>query len=218
MRAAVSLAVPAGLLSSGISPLSAFGIVWMSTGARHGQSYSTFAANGQRGSRLGAGARIGLVTGFWQHGLLLAVSGVWLFVQRIILHQPNQIDLVYTAFLEAFQEKANESMAGMAPPTRRRCSLRLSTCKLLFCLPKGMPVYGHFQSQETVCSWSCLPWAVAHWARVFKPGAGDQRFKILTCGTTVYSRLAKDARSTWNLIPLLHNLLRCHQASYHPPR
>ena len=56
---------------------------------------------------IGAGARIGLVTGLIAGWLAFGVSGIWLFVQRVFLHQAGQIDAVYTAFLDAFRAEGS---------------------------------------------------------------------------------------------------------------
>jgi hypothetical protein len=113
LRAAFALAVPAGVLSSGISPLSTLGIFWMVAGAA---GAVTLYLRSQRPAwiTLGAGARIGLVTGLIGGWIAFGVSGIWLFVQRVILHQGAQIDSVYKAFLDAFEQKAHESMSGMS--------------------------------------------------------------------------------------------------------
>jgi hypothetical protein len=112
LRAALAIAVPAGLLSSGISPLSALGIFWMAGGAA---AAVTLYLRSQRPAwiTLGAGARIGLVMGLIGGWIAFGVSGIWLFVQRVILHQSGQIDSVYKAFLDAFEQKAHESMSSM---------------------------------------------------------------------------------------------------------
>jgi hypothetical protein len=113
LRAALAIAVPAGLLSSGISPLSALGIFWMTGGAA---AAVTLYMRSQRPAwiTLGAGARIGLVTGLIGAWIAFGASGVWLFVQRVIFHQAGQLDSLYQAFLDAFEQKAHESIASMA--------------------------------------------------------------------------------------------------------
>ncbi len=113
MRAALALAVPAGLLSSGVSPLSALGIFWMA-GAAAWAVVVYMRSQRPAWITIGAGARIGLVTGLIAAWLMFGVSGIWLFVERVFLHQSGQIDVVYTAFLTTFEQKAQESMSGMS--------------------------------------------------------------------------------------------------------
>jgi len=79
LRAALMLAVPAGLLSSGVSPLSPFGVVWAAAGAA---CAVTLYVRHQRAAwiTIGAGARIGLVTGLMAAWLAFGVSGGVLLV------------------------------------------------------------------------------------------------------------------------------------------
>jgi hypothetical protein len=91
MRAAIALAVPAGLLSSGISPLSWLGLVWM--GAAAVWAVRLYMRS-QRPAwiTIGAGARLGLVTGILAAWLAFAVSGTVFFVQRVVYHHASAID------------------------------------------------------------------------------------------------------------------------------
>jgi hypothetical protein len=113
MRAALALAIPAGLLCSSVSPLSSMEIFWMAGAAVWAV---TLYMRSQRPAwiTIGAGARIGLVTGLIACWVAFGASGLWLFIQRVFLKQGGQIDTVYKAFLDAFQEKMQESMASMA--------------------------------------------------------------------------------------------------------
>jgi hypothetical protein len=91
MRAAVALAIPAGLLCSLFSPVSIFGLLWMSVAAAWTVSLYL---RSQRPAwiTIGAGARIGLVTGLLGGWMAAATSGVTLFVMRFILHQGGSLD------------------------------------------------------------------------------------------------------------------------------
>jgi RNA polymerase subunit RPABC4/transcription elongation factor Spt4 len=136
MRAAVVFAVPAGLFSSGISPLSPFGLVWMTTGAALAV---VLYIRSQKPAwiTIGAGARIGLVTGLLAAWLTFGVSGGWLFVQRNVLHQPTQIDLVYGAFVEAFQQKVHDSISRMAPADAAQVQPTIAHMQALILSPEG---------------------------------------------------------------------------------
>ena len=70
LRAAMLLAIPAGLLSCGISPVSILGLFWMSAAAAWAV---TIYVRGQRPAwiTMGAGARIGLVTGLLAGALVV---------------------------------------------------------------------------------------------------------------------------------------------------
>jgi len=91
IRSVLVLAVPAGLLCSLFSPVSLFGLLWMSVAA-------AWAVNlylrSQRPAwiTVGAGARIGLVTGLLGGWMAAAASGLTLFVMRYILHQGKELD------------------------------------------------------------------------------------------------------------------------------
>jgi hypothetical protein len=65
---------------------------------------------------IGAGARIGLVTGLLGSWLAFGASGGTLFVERFVLHQSSQIDELYkTSFFEPFQQKFQQSISSMDP-------------------------------------------------------------------------------------------------------
>src|SRR5579872_2708327 len=84
MRAAVAFAVPAGLLSSGISPLSVLGVLWMA-GAALWAVITYMRSQSPAWITMGAGARIGLVTGLIAGWLAFGFSGAGLFVTRVIM-------------------------------------------------------------------------------------------------------------------------------------
>jgi hypothetical protein len=90
-RAAVALAVPAGLLCSLFSPVSIFGLLWMSVAAAWAVALYL---RSQRPAwiTIGAGARIGLVTGLIGGWMAAAASGMTLFVMRFFLHQGKTLD------------------------------------------------------------------------------------------------------------------------------
>lgn len=115
MRAAVALAVPAGLLSSEISPLGGLlGIFWVAGAAAWAV---VLYARRQRPLRItvGAGARIGLVTGLLAGWLAFAVSGAEMFVTRVVLHKGNETDTVWRQVVDATEQNVQqfETQAGM---------------------------------------------------------------------------------------------------------
>ena len=123
LRAALALAVPAGLLSSGISPLSTLGIFWMAGGAA---AAVTLYLRSQRPAwiTLGAGARIGLVTGLIGGWIAFGASGIWLFVQRVILHQSGQIDSMYQFFWMRLNRRRTNQCRAWRRPTQHSCGAR----------------------------------------------------------------------------------------------
>jgi hypothetical protein len=90
-RSALSLAVPTGLLCSLFSPVSIFGLLWMAVAAAWAVALYL---RSQRPAwiTIGAGARIGLVTGLLGGWMAAAASGVTLFVMRFVLHEGKTID------------------------------------------------------------------------------------------------------------------------------
>jgi len=112
LRAALMFAVPAGLLSSAISPMSFFGLFWMSAAAAWAV---VLYVRGQRPAwiTIGAGARIGLVTGLMGGWLAFSASGGALFLERYVFHQSSQIDADWKARVDMSQQMGQQWTAGM---------------------------------------------------------------------------------------------------------
>ncbi len=100
LRAAMLLAIPAGVLSSDLSVIGqSLGLVWMVSCAvwavvlygRH-----------VRLSRItkGVGSRIGLMTGLFACWITLALNGVNLWAARFVFHQNGRLDSEWTAFVD----------------------------------------------------------------------------------------------------------------------
>jgi hypothetical protein len=114
MRSAVLLAIPAGLLSSGLSPVGIFGLFWMAAAAAWAVVLYV-RGQGPAWITIGAGARIGLVTGLLAAWLAFSVSGGTLFVQRFVLHQASQIDSEWKNRVQTSQQMTQEWTAEMEP-------------------------------------------------------------------------------------------------------
>lgn len=112
IRVALMLGVPAGLLSSGASPLSIFGLLWM-TAAAAWAVLLYVRSQGPAWITAGAGARIGLVTGMIGAWLAFAASGGALFVQRYSMHQSGQIDSEWKTRVDASQQVTQQLMSSM---------------------------------------------------------------------------------------------------------
>lgn len=113
IRAIIALAVPAGLLSSGMSPLSPLGIVWMAAAAVWAV---VLYVRSQRSAWIttGAGARIGLVTGLIAAWLSFGFSGLGLFVTRAVLHQGKQIDSTWNEVVVRLYQQLETQMTAPA--------------------------------------------------------------------------------------------------------
>lgn len=112
LRAAMLLAIPAGLLSCGISPVGILGLFWMSAAAAWAV---TIYVRSQRPAwiTMGAGARIGLVTGLLAGALAFTVSGGALFIERFLLHQAGVIDTEWQARVDASNQLTQQLAAQM---------------------------------------------------------------------------------------------------------
>ena len=91
LKAALMLAIPAGLLSNGLSPLNIFGLFWMAAAAAWAV---VLYVRSQRPAwiTVGAGARIGLVTGLLGGWTAAGATGASLFAMRFFFHQGKTID------------------------------------------------------------------------------------------------------------------------------
>jgi hypothetical protein len=125
LRAALLLAVPAGLLSSEASEAGRLGMLWMAAAAAWAV---VLYMRGQRPAwiTVGAGARIGLVTGLLACWLAFGVSSGQLFVQRFVLHQSSQIDAAWKAYVEASQQLTAQMGLGDAAQMQAQKAWMLS--------------------------------------------------------------------------------------------
>jgi RNA polymerase subunit RPABC4/transcription elongation factor Spt4 len=96
LRLAMLLAVPAGLLSCGQSPLWPLSLLWMAAAAAW---TVTLYARRQRPGwiTVGAGARIGMVTGLIAGWLTFALSSTTLYALRYAFRQGKEMDDAYSA-------------------------------------------------------------------------------------------------------------------------
>jgi len=94
LRLALMLAVPAGVLCSALSPVNILGLVWMAAAAAWAV---VLYVRSQQAPwiTLGAGARIGLVTGIFGGWTAGAVTGMTLVVKRFLLHQGHEYDALW---------------------------------------------------------------------------------------------------------------------------
>lgn len=98
LRSAMLLAIPAGLLSSGESPVALLSLFWMAAAAAWAV---TLYVRKQRAAwiTIGAGARIGLVTGLLAGWFAFAISGASLFLMRFIFGQGKSFDQPWQALV-----------------------------------------------------------------------------------------------------------------------
>lgn len=114
LRAALLLAIPAGLLSSSASPLGPLGIFWMMIAASLAVTLYVRSSQGTAWVTTGAGARIGLVTGLVAAWMAFAASGGALFVQRYTLGQGAQMDSAWQSNVTDSQKMSADWQSGLS--------------------------------------------------------------------------------------------------------
>lgn len=137
LRWSLLLAIPAGLLSSTASPVNFLGLLWMASAA-------AWAVNLYMRERrpawitMGAGARIGLVTGLLGAWMAFGASGIQLFTERFVLHHSVQIDADYSSiFISAFQQRVQQSLAGMSAADAAQAQAIFSSMQARMLSPEG---------------------------------------------------------------------------------
>lgn len=112
LRAALVVAVPAGLLSSELSAVGGAAMIW--TVAAAGWAVALYWRS-QKPAWLttGAGARIGLVTGLIAAWVAFVVSSGTMFVERCLLHQGGRIDGEWKTRVAMGQQLSQQLTTGM---------------------------------------------------------------------------------------------------------
>jgi hypothetical protein len=136
LRAVLMLAVPAGILSSGASELGRLGILWMTAAAAWAV---VLYVRSQRPAwiTIGAGARIGLVTGILGGWLAFSASGGALLVHRFILHESSQIDAEWKNRVDLSQQLTQQWTAGMGTADEAQAKASQAQFKALMLSPEG---------------------------------------------------------------------------------
>jgi RNA polymerase subunit RPABC4/transcription elongation factor Spt4 len=98
LRVALLLAVPAGMLCSMVSPLGILGLFWMAVAAAWAVALY-MRSQKPAWITLGAGARIGLVTGLLGSWTAAITTGITLFTMRFFFHQGNFFDDFWQNFV-----------------------------------------------------------------------------------------------------------------------
>jgi hypothetical protein len=117
LRLAVMLAIPAGLLSSEVSRLGALSLFWMAAAAAW--VVVLYVRNQQaRWITIGAGARIGLVTGIIAAWLSFAANGAYMFARRYLFHQGGGIDKEWHDQVQVNQQFVDQFVSQWSPASR----------------------------------------------------------------------------------------------------
>ena len=112
LRAAILMAIPAGLLSSEASRAGLLGLFWMIAAAAWAVTLYT---RSQRSAwiTMGAGARIGMVTGLLAATLAFSVTGIALFLERFVFHHAGTMDEEWRTFVDAVFHMSQQMQAQM---------------------------------------------------------------------------------------------------------
>jgi len=136
LRFAFLVAVPAGILCSGLSPVGFFGLLWMASAAIW--AVILYMRSKQPAwITMGAGARIGLVTGILAGWLAFSISGSALFVERFVLHQSSQIDAEWKTRVEMSQQMAQQWTAGLSTADAADAQQMRTQVKYFMMSPEG---------------------------------------------------------------------------------
>jgi hypothetical protein len=108
------LGIAAGLLSSEVSPMGRLGLFWMSSAAALAV---VLYLRTQRPAwiTVGAGARIGLVTGLLGAWIAFSANGGQLFVERVVLHHGSEIDADWKTYADLTDQMRQQMAANMGP-------------------------------------------------------------------------------------------------------
>jgi len=112
-KSALMLAVPAGVLCSGITQIgSSLGLLWM--GGAAVWAVGLYFKRARPGwMTLGSGARIGLVTGLFASWLAFSLNGVSLWVTRFLMHQGSQMDSSWASEVQTSLQLSQQMVAQM---------------------------------------------------------------------------------------------------------
>ncbi len=136
MPMALMLAVPAGMLSSGASPIGFLGLFWMSAAAAWAVALYL---RSQRPAwiTVGAGARIGLVTGLVGAWLAFGVSGSALLVERAVFHQSGRIDAEWKTRVEQSQQVTQQWMSSASSADASQMQAARAQIQTFMMSPQG---------------------------------------------------------------------------------
>jgi hypothetical protein len=131
LRAALIVAIPAGILSCGFTPLGLLGLFWIAAAAAWAVSLYV---RRQRSAwiTMGAGARIGLVTGLLAGWLAFCATGAAFYSMRFLVHGGVTFDDVWTSKVN---QSFNQQFQTMSADPQALSTL--STVRNLFLSPEG---------------------------------------------------------------------------------
>lgn len=111
LRTAAILAIPAGLLSCGFSPVGLFGLFWIAAAAAWAVNIYVRRQRAA-GITAGAGARIGLVTGLIAAWTSFGATGVAFVGMRYWFHQGPAFDQMWQAMVNQSLQQQVQAMSA----------------------------------------------------------------------------------------------------------
>jgi hypothetical protein len=136
LRAAVLLAVPAGVLCSGLSQIgSSLALIWMVGAAVWAVALY---ARRSRSSRIsmGNGARIGLITALLASWLSFSLNALLLWLARFVQHQGSQMDVDWNGYVDKVHQM-DLQMAAQMGMASAQFTQQLQSQQLLLLSPEG---------------------------------------------------------------------------------
>jgi hypothetical protein len=125
LRAAMILAIPAGLLSCGFWPVGLLGLFWMAAAGAWAVSIYVRREKPVWIS-MGAGARIGLVTGLLAGWLAFGATSALFYSMRFLMHQGKTFDDIWTATVNQSFNQQLQAMSANAQALTSARNLMLS--------------------------------------------------------------------------------------------
>jgi len=141
LRASLKLALPAGVLCSLLFSIGfIYGLFWMAAAATW--AVALYMRRQQAAwITIGAGARVGMVTGLVGGRLAFGVCGGLIFVQRFVLHQSSQIDEQWKSYVEASNQTSLQMIqqwsSGMAAADAAKLQANQAGIHALMLSPEG---------------------------------------------------------------------------------
>lgn len=148
LSAALKLAIPAGVLCALLSERSFYGVFWMSAAATWAVALYV---RSQKPAwiTIGAGARIGLVTGLLGGWLAFGVCGSLLFLQRFVFHQSAQIDAQWKSYADLSnqvnQQLIQQCSTWMTAPDLAKSQANQAGLYAWMLTPEGHAGFATFQ-------------------------------------------------------------------------
>jgi hypothetical protein len=153
LRVALLLAIPVGLIFGGTSFLGLLGLVWIAAAAAW---VVLLYARRQRAAKrpvlltIGAGARIGLVTGLLTGWISFATTATLLYLRRFAFHQGNDFDDFWQGLVAQISQQWQQASAASQDPQTAGALFKTLTAFLLSAEGRAGFTFGSLMLAEFV--------------------------------------------------------------------